>query len=149
MYDIAETIVNKWKTIIESIEVDGYRNKIESVEFFRMDKHYEGYPAIEYCYKVVYDFGLEDNITTHRNRELKKTWLTELSKTFLNIFSDDNFIKLNKEELNLKIKNWDEVTFNNDKVEYMTNQGYRFIVQFYPLGYLTEIRNEKLNELLK
>jgi hypothetical protein len=29
----------------------------------------------------------------------------------------------------------------------MTNQGYRFIIQFYPVGFLSEFREEKLNEL--
>jgi hypothetical protein len=29
----------------------------------------------------------------------------------------------------------------------MTNQGYRFIVQFYPKGFLSEVREEKLKEL--
>ena len=38
-------------------------------------------------------------------------------------------------------------TFANNKVDYMTNQGYRFIIQFYPLGFLTELREEKLIEL--
>jgi hypothetical protein len=41
----------------------------------------------------------------------------------------------------------DEVKFENSKVEYMVNQGYRFIVQFYPVGFLSEFRQEKLESL--
>ena len=29
----------------------------------------------------------------------------------------------------------------------MTNQGYRFIIQFYPSGFISEFREEKLKEL--
>lgn len=148
MNDIAEIVVKKWQNIIESIEVDGYKNKIERIDLFRMDKYYTGYPEIEYCYKVNFNFGLGDIRITDKEINLKSSWSAELTKTFLEIFSDDNSIKLNQEELELNIKNWNETVFNNDKVEYMTNQGHRFIVQFYPLGYLTEIRNEKLNKLL-
>jgi hypothetical protein len=41
----------------------------------------------------------------------------------------------------------DEIKFENSKVDYMTNQGYRFIIQFYPQGFLPEFRNEKLESL--
>ena len=41
----------------------------------------------------------------------------------------------------------DEVKFENSKVDYMTNQGYRFIVQFYPVGFLSEFRQEKLESI--
>ena len=29
----------------------------------------------------------------------------------------------------------------------MTNQGYRFIIQFYPEGFISELRDDKLKEL--
>jgi hypothetical protein len=41
----------------------------------------------------------------------------------------------------------DEVRFENSKVDYMNNQGYRFIIQFYPGGFISDFREEKLNEL--
>ena len=41
----------------------------------------------------------------------------------------------------------DEIKFENSKVDYMTNQGYRFIIQFYPGGFISEFREEKLKEL--
>ena len=40
-----------------------------------------------------------------------------------------------------------EVKFENSRVDYMTDQGYRFIIQFYPAGFLPSIRNSKLKEL--
>ena len=40
-----------------------------------------------------------------------------------------------------------ETKFENSRVDYITNQGYRFIVQFYPEGFISELRNEKLQQL--
>lgn len=43
----------------------------------------------------------------------------------------------------------EEIKFLNEKVEYMTNQGYRLIIQFYPAGFIGDLREDKLNKLLK
>jgi hypothetical protein len=32
--------------------------KVGDISLFRMNKYYTGYPEIEYCYKVNFDFGL-------------------------------------------------------------------------------------------
>ena len=56
MEEIAKQLANKWKEIIESISVDGYSRKVESIDFIRMTKYYTGYPDIEWCYKVNFNF---------------------------------------------------------------------------------------------
>ena len=43
--------------------------------------------------------------------------------------------------------NYGETKFDNDRVDYFTNQGHRIIIQFYPQGFIDELRNDKLNEL--
>jgi hypothetical protein len=139
MDKFAEQISEKWKTIIESTIVGGYTRKVESVNFFRMDKYYTGYPEIEFCYKVTFNF--EDGISggqTHSNPN-RYEWHKKLEETFTKMFSDSNKV--------LPTPDSDEVKFENSKVDYMTNQGYRFIVQFYPVGFLSEFREEKLKEL--
>jgi hypothetical protein len=139
MDKFAEQISEKWKTIIESTIVGGYSRKVESVNCFRMDKYYTGYPEIEFCYKVTFNF--EDGISggqTHSNPN-RYEWHKKLEETFTKMFSDSNKV--------LPTPDSDEVKFENSKVDYMTNQGYRFIVQFYPVEFLSEFREEKLKEL--
>jgi len=36
----------------------------------------------------------------------------------------------------------------DDKIDYFHNQGHRIIIQFYPEGFLPEIREKKLNQIL-
>jgi hypothetical protein len=139
MDKFSKILTDKWKTIIESIVVNGYSRKVESVDFFRMDKYYHGYPNIEFCYKV--NFNFKDGISggqTHSNPN-RYEWHKKLEETFTKMFSDSNEV--------LSIPDSDEVKFENSKVDYMTNQGYRFIVQFYPVEFLSEFREEKLKEL--
>jgi hypothetical protein len=139
MDEFSKILTDKWKIIIESIVVNEYSRKIESVNFFRMDKWYTGYPEIEFCYKVTFNF--EDGISngqTHSNPN-RYEWYKKLEETFTKMFHDSNKV--------LPMPDSDEVKFENSKVDYMTNQGYRFIVQFYPVGFLSEFREEKLKEL--
>jgi hypothetical protein len=128
MEDIAQQIVNKWTKIIES-----YNVKIESTNLFRMNKYYKGYPDIEYCYKV--NFNFEDGLRGYTIE--KRTWI-ELEKNFVDMFGGAFSINMN---------NTDEIKFHNDKVEYMTYQGHRLIIQFYPAGFISELREDKLNKL--
>jgi len=139
MDEFSKILTDKWKTIIESIVVNGYSRKIESVDYFRMDKYYHGYPEIELCYKVTFNF--EDGISggqTHSNPN-RYEWHKKLEEIFIKMFHDSNEV--------LPTPDSDEVKFENSKVDYMTNQGYRFIVQFYPVGFLSEFREEKLESL--
>ena len=139
MDEFSKILVDKWKTIIESIVVNGHSRKVESVDFFRMDKYYHGYHHIEFCYKATFNF--EDGISsgqTHSNPN-RYEWHKELESTFTKMFRDSNEI--------LPIPDSDEVKFENSKVDYMVNQGYRFIVQFYPVEFLSEFRQEKLESL--
>jgi len=127
MQDIAQQLVDKWTKIIES-----YNIKIESTNLFRMNKYYEGYPDIEYCYKVTFNFdGALKGYTIN-----ERTWI-ELKNNFIDMFGDT------KPNDNLP-----EIKFLNEKVEYMTNQGYRLIIQFYPAGFIGDLREDKLNKLL-
>lgn len=139
MDEFSKILVDKWKTIIESIVVNGHSRKVESVDFFRMDKYYHGYLEIEFCYKVTFNF--EDGISsgqTHSNPN-RYEWHKKLEETFTKIFRDSNEF--------LPTPDSDEVKFENSKVDYMVNQGYRFIVQFYPVEFLSEFRQEKLESL--
>ena len=130
MQDIAQQLVDKWSKIIES-----YNIKIESTNLFRMDKYYEGYPDIEYCYKVNFNFdGALKGYTIN-----ERTWI-ELKNNFIEIFGDTK----PNEHSNFS----EEIKFHNEKVEYMTNQGYRLIIQFYPAGFIGDLREDKLNKLL-
>lgn len=140
MYEFSKILTDKWKDIIESINVDGESRKVESVNCFRMDKYYTGYPEIEFCYKAVFNF--EDGISngqTHSNAN-RYEWHKKLEETFTNMFWDPSIEVM-------PIPDSDEIKFENSKVDYMTNQGYRFIIQFYTQGFLPEFRNEKLESL--
>ena len=140
MDEFSKILTDKWKDIIESISVDGESRKIESVNCFRMDKYYTGYPEIEWCYKVTFNF--EDGISngqTHSNAN-RYEWHKKLEETFTKMFWDPSIEVM-------PMPDSDEIKFENSKVDYMTNQGYRFIIQFYPQGFVSEFRNEKLKEL--
>jgi len=139
MDEFSKIITDKWKTIIESIVVNGYSRKVESVNCFRMNKYYAGYPRIEFCYKVNFNFvdGIS-NGQTHSNPN-RYEWYKKLEEIFTKTFRDSNE--------DLPTPDSDEVKFENSKVDYMTNQGYRFIVQFYPQGFLSEFRQEKLESI--
>lgn len=146
MDGFAKILTDKWKDIIESIIVDGYSRKVESVDLFRLNSLYNGYPQIEFCYKVNFNFedeisaSIYDNNTNPYIDSAKDKWHRELESIFTNLF-------YNKFSRPRPGTNSGETKFENDKVDYMTNQGYRFIVQFYPQGFVSELRNEKLEIL--
>ena len=136
MDEFSKILTDKWKDIIESISVDGESRKIESVNCFRMN----GYPEIEFCYKATFNF--EDGISngqTHSNAN-RYEWHKKLEETFTKMFWDPSIEVM-------PMPDSDEIKFENSKVDYMTNQGYRFIIQFYPGGFISEFREEKLKEL--
>ena len=140
MDEFSKILTDKWKDIIESINVDDESRKVESVNYFRMDKYYTGYPEIEFCYKVTFNF--EDGISndqTHSNVN-RYEWHKKLEETFTKMFWNPSIEVM-------PMSDSDEIKFENSKVDYMTNQGYRFIIQFYPGGFISEFRNEKLESL--
>ena len=140
MDEFVKQITDKWKEMIESTTVSGYSRKVESVNYFRMDKYYTGYPEIEFCYKVTFNF--EDGISngqTHSNAN-RYEWHKKLEETFTKMFWNPSIEVM-------PMSDSDEIKFENSKVDYMTNQGYRFIIQFYPQGFVPEFRNEKLESL--
>ncbi len=162
MEQVAKQLTDKWKEIIESISVRGYTRKVESVNLYRMEAWYTGYPEIECCYKVNFNFedGISNSIYSNTTNpyidDSKEKWHKELEDRFRNMFCDipDILPDSGTEEwwrLNLsrprKGSNSGELKFENSKVDYMTNQGYRFIIQFYPGGFIPELRDEKLSEL--
>lgn len=137
MQDVTNKIVSKWKEIIES-----YSIKVESVSCFRMDKYYTGYPEIEHCYKVNFDFGLSDMFDLEPNTTKRLRLMRELEQNFIDRFQPQLFNKQKGTDYN-----YGETKFHNDKVDYFTNQGHRIIIQFYPQGFIDELREDKLNQL--
>jgi hypothetical protein len=149
MDGFSKILTDKWKEVIESIKVDGYSRKVESVNLFRMDKYYTGYPEIEFCYKVTFNFedGFSNSIYDQNNTNpyidnAKDKWNKRLEDRFVNMFWDPS-----DEVMPRAGSNSGETKFENSRVDYMTNQGYRFIVQFYPQGFVSELRNEKLESI--
>jgi hypothetical protein len=147
MDEIVNKIVSKWKEIIESYDIP-----INSVDYYRMNKHYTGYPQIEYCYKVCINFefgitgGMSNNftsgqITSERNKRTRL--MEELDKNFIDRFQPE----LANTTIIGKDYNRGETKFHNSKVDYFTNQGHRIIIQFYPQGFIDELREDKLNQL--
>lgn len=154
MDGFSKILTDKWKTMIESIIVDGHSRKIESVNLFRMNKYYTGYPEIEFCYKVTFNFPLggsqeyesaarfDSSPYSEKTSDRIDKWHEELESIFTNMFWDPS-----DEVMPRAGSNYGETKFENSRVDYMTNQGFRFIVQFYPQGFVSEFRNEKLKEL--
>jgi hypothetical protein len=137
MEDVAKILVNKWKTIIESICIGYFSKKVESIDLFRMDNYYAGYPEIEYCYKVTFNFKLIHVFDEEPNYNMRYYLNIKLEDKFKSIFDDNDCL----------IDEHQSYVFASDKVDYMTNQGYRFIIQFYPEGFISELRDDKLKEL--
>lgn len=138
MEDVAEKIVSKWKEIIES-----YSIKIESVNLFRMNQYYTGYPDIEFCYKVNFDFGLNPSDgMTYWEKNKRDRLMKELELNFIDRFQPQLVDKTLGYDYNSG-----ETKFHNDKVDYFTNQGHRIIIQFYPQVFISELREDKLNQL--
>lgn len=131
-YHIANKIVAKWKEIIESYSIE-----IKSISCFRMDRYYQGYPEIEYCYKVNFDFGIDSGDYTSGS---KKRLLKELERNFIDRFQPVLIDPKTGYD-------YGETKFHNNKVDYFTNQGHRIIIQFYPQGFIDELREDKLNQL--
>ena len=136
MFDI---IVDTWKEEIESINIDGYSRVITSVDFFPMQSRY--YPH-SLAYKLNFNFrdGIGSSEFRSNNKSsdlLRNDWDSELRKLFISKFGD-------------KWKegpNSGDLQFHNNLCDYMTYQGYRFIIQFYPDQFLPIIRDKKLNEI--
>jgi hypothetical protein len=143
MEDVANKIVSKWKEIIES-----YSIKVESVSCFRMNKYYTGYPEIEYCYKVNFDFGLNaDYGMDYWEKNKRARLMKELELNFIDRFQPQLVDTTIGNDSHSDWSNRDETKFHNDKVDYFTNQGHRIIIQFYPQGFIDELREDKLNQL--
>lgn len=134
-----EDIINIWKKEIEDINVNGVTRRVSSIDFFPMKSKY--YPHSE-SWKV--NFNFEDGISHQENYDpsefdqtTRELWRDELNRLFISKFGD-------------KYKegpNSGELQFNNSLCEYMTYQGYRFIIQFYPDQFISILRDKKLNEL--
>ena len=108
MEEIVKQITDKWKTLIESTIVDGYSRKVESINFFRMDKYYTGYPEIEFCYKVTFNFedGISDsiysNVTNPYIDATKEKWHKRIE--IINSSIQD-FVKSTNEKFSLIVSN--------------------------------------------
>ncbi len=133
---VTDDLIKEWKSIIESLEVDGYRRVVESTDFFLMSTE----PRL--CYKVNFNFPLQAPEYFNEDLEIYRKWNWELDKIFTDI------CKERKSDQVYKGSASESINFKNSKVDYFQNQGYRFIIQFYPEGFLPEIREKKLNQIL-
>jgi len=134
-----EEIILIWKSEIESLNVNGFSRKVSSTDLFPMQSKY--YPHSE-AWKV--NFNFEDGISSQENYDTsefdqisRELWRDELNRLFISKFGG-------------KYKegpNSGELQFHNSLCDYMTYQGYRFIIQFYPDQFISILRNRKLNEL--
>ena len=148
MEDIAKHLVTRWERVINSIKVDGYSRQVESVNYFKMNKYYTGYPQIQFCYKVTFNFedsisqSIYSNTTNPYSDVAEEKWHKELEDRFTKMFwSPADEVMPTRGGMS------GETKFENSRVDYMTNQGYRFIVQFYPGGFISDLREEKLEKL--
>jgi hypothetical protein len=143
---IVKEIINSWKEEIEEINIKGYSRKVESIDCFRMSKLYTGYPDLTDCFKV--NFNFEDGIQSYNpcseilleSKEIsqnKDDWNLELERTFINKFGTP-----------IETTQYGNIKFENDVCDYMVNQGYRFIIQFYLPGLIAKLRQEKLKQLI-
>lgn len=135
---VTDDLIREWKSIIESLEVDGYHRVVESTDLFLMSTEPRS------CYKVNFNFPLQSE-EYFREDDRFRLWNWELTKIFTQVCKDGTSFN------NGSIKpgsSTSEFTFRNSKVDYFQNQGYRFIIQFYPEGFLPEIREKKLNQIL-
>lgn len=154
MEELVKKIVSRWEKVINSINIDGYQRKVESVDYFRMNAYYTSELDIEWCYKVTFNFplGMGEAISSSKNdierQQLHQKWNRELEKRFIEMFWDKSTEQEpttgSSEHTHLYTGEW---KFHNNKVDYMDNQGYRFIIQFYPEGFLPIFRDEKLVDL--
>lgn len=135
---VTDDLIKEWKSTIESLEVDGYQRRVESTDFFLISTE----PRLRY--KVNFNFPLQSE-EYFREDDRFRLWNWELTKIFTQVCKDGTSFN------NSSIKpgsSTGEFTFRNSKVDYFQNQGYRFIIQFYPEGFLPEIREKKLNQIL-
>lgn len=135
---LVDELIKEWKSIIESLEVDGYRRIVRSTDLILMGNE----PKL--CYKVNFNFALGDSdnecvVDNVNDLNLYSKWNLELDKIFCNLFTESKIF--NK---GISSGEW---SFKNSKVDYFQNQGYRIIIQFYPQGFISQLRNKNL-ELL-
>jgi hypothetical protein len=133
---VSDVLIKEWKSIIESLEVDGYRRVVDSTDFFLMSTE----PRL--CYKVNFNFPLQSTEYFNEDVEVYRKWNWELDKIFTDICKERKSDQIYKGSAS------ESINFKNSKVDYFQNQGYRFIIQFYPEGFLPEIREKKLNQIL-
>lgn len=116
---IALGIVNSWVPEIEVV-----CGKIESINHFRMGKYYTGYPGIEYCYKV--NFNFKDNRQPN----------SKVLDIFIKKYQENTHIISRPSKLPVRegFNQQNEISFKNDYIDYVTDQGYRLIVQYYPVS---------------
>lgn len=125
-------IINTWKKEIESISIDGFSRFVDGVDFFPMKSKY--YPH-SLAWKV--NFNFKDGLCDDIGSKVSANWHIELNRLFISKFGD----KFSEGP------NLGEIQFHNTLCDYMTYQGHRFIIQFYPDQFISVIREQKLNEI--
>lgn len=134
--DIVREITDRWRDEIDSLSTDdGFNNIVRESNFFQMDSY-----KPDVVYIVYFRFLYSEDRTDSYHK-----WHELLEKHFL-----DKFVNPDG-EYELKKNGGNDYIINNEFVHHMTNQKYRFIVEFYPLKCIQEIKRkeriEKLNDL--
>ena len=129
----ANKLVESWKSIIETINVDGYYRKVSS--FFLYETHrYQS----NRTFKVIY-FYEESKSDNFLNLDI---WNSVLEKKLIEIFCDCK-TKIGPKVGYLK----GELLFENCKVEFIQNNKYKLVIQFYPAGFIDEKRSTIIKDL--
>lgn len=134
--EVVEKLVRQWEKEINDFEACRLSREVDNVNYFRMngkrpelDNGPDAKVRANYCYKV--NFTFDDDVND-------RTWNDRIEDFFIDKFKTDK---------NPRKDEWGSLIFKNHKVDYYTNQTSRIIIQFYPLGFLQEIRAEKLEKI--
>jgi hypothetical protein len=135
-----EQITLLWKKEIESINIRGFSREVVSVDCFKMNKYYTGEGVLTDCFKVNFNFegiSYKPCSEIHLNHNEVEEWNKTLEAHFISKFGEV-----------IHNTQYGDLLFHNEICDYMVNQGYRFIIQFYLPGVISKLREEKLNQIV-
>lgn len=104
-----------------------------------VSKYYTGEGVLTDCFKVNFNFediSYKPCSEIHLNHNEVEEWNKTLETLFINKFGQ------------VYINSKGDILFQNEICDYMTNQGHRFIIQFYLPGVISKLREEKLNQII-
>lgn len=123
-----DKIVQDWKEEIESINIDGFSKKISNIDINRL--------IFDNDFKITFDF---ERIPKFPSNSIKlKDWSNALRNSFQK-FGKESYSQFNDELFIIHFGGGDN---------YILYQGHRFIVQFNMVDFISNRREEVLNNLL-